>query len=87
MNYPEFETSFETRFQKHTDAYPHAVEYHRARLNQTIQYLLSSILERKKQQFTFHLCSIKFFIFCPTGCPTFPKLVDFIFIAFNQTSQ
>ena len=28
---------------------------------------------------TLHLCSIRFLIFCPTGCPTFPKLVDFIF--------
>ena len=46
MNYPEFETAFETRFQIHTNAYPHAVEYHRARFNQTIQYLLSSILEQ-----------------------------------------
>ncbi|MXV84491.1 class I SAM-dependent methyltransferase [Candidatus Poribacteria bacterium] len=46
MNYPEFETAFEAQFQKHTVSYPHAVEYHRARFNQTIQYLLSSILEQ-----------------------------------------
>ena len=46
MHYYEFETSFETHFQTHTDTYPHAVEYHRARFNQTIQYLLSSILEQ-----------------------------------------
>ena len=46
MNYPEFETTFEARLQTHTDAYPHAVEYHQARFNQTIQYLLSSILEQ-----------------------------------------
>ena len=46
MNYPEFETTFETRFQTHANLYPHAVEYHRARFNQTIQYLLSSILEQ-----------------------------------------
>ena len=46
MNYPEFDTMFEAQFQKHTDSYPHAVEYHRARFNQTIQYLLSSILEQ-----------------------------------------
>ena len=46
MNYPEFETAFEAQFQKHTNAYPHAVEYHQARFNQTIQYLLSSILEQ-----------------------------------------
>jgi len=46
MNYPEFGTAFEAQFQKHTVSYPHAVEYHRARFNQTIQYLLSSILEQ-----------------------------------------
>ena len=46
MNYSEFETTFETRFQTHTDVYPHAVEYHRARFHQTIQYLFSSILEQ-----------------------------------------
>lgn len=46
MNYPEFETTLETRFQKHTNAYPHAVEYHRARFEQTIQYLFSSVLEQ-----------------------------------------
>ena len=42
----EFETAFEARLQAHTDVYPHAVEYHRARFDQTIQYLLSSILEQ-----------------------------------------
>ncbi len=46
MHYHEFETAFEVQFQTHTDAYPHAVEYHRARFNQTIQYLLSSILKQ-----------------------------------------
>ena len=46
MNYPEFETAFEARLQTHTDTYPHAVEYHRARFDQTLQYLLSSILEQ-----------------------------------------
>ncbi|MCE2401477.1 methyltransferase domain-containing protein [Candidatus Poribacteria bacterium] len=46
MHYHEFETSFEVRLQAHTDAYPNAAEYHRARYNQTIQYLLSSILEQ-----------------------------------------
>ena len=46
MHYPEFETAFETRLQTHTDVYPHAVEYHRARFHQTIQYLLRSILEQ-----------------------------------------
>ena len=46
MHYPEFETTFEAQLQTHTDTYPHAVEYHRARFNQTIQYLFSSILEQ-----------------------------------------
>ena len=46
MYYHEFETAFEARLQTHTDIYPHAVEYHRARFDQTIQYLLSSILEQ-----------------------------------------
>ena len=46
MRYSEFETEFEARLQKHTDLYPHAVEYHRVRFDQTIQYLLSSILEQ-----------------------------------------
>ena len=46
MNYPEFETSFEAQFQIHTDSYPNAVGYYRARFDQTIQYLLSSILEQ-----------------------------------------
>ena len=46
MNYPEFETALEKRFQTHTNVYPHAVEYHRARFEQTIQYLFSSILEQ-----------------------------------------
>ena len=36
MHYPELATVFEARLQTHTDAYPHAVEYHRARFNQTI---------------------------------------------------
>ena len=46
MHYPEFEIAFEARLQAHTGLYPHAVEYHRARFDQTIQYLLSSILEQ-----------------------------------------
>lgn len=46
MHYLEFETAFEAQFQTHTNLYPHAVEYHRARFDQTIQYLLSSILEQ-----------------------------------------
>ncbi len=46
MNYPEFETSFDAQLQTHTGVYPHAVEYHRARFEQTLQYLFSSILEQ-----------------------------------------
>ena len=46
MHFPEFETAFKARLQTHTDLYPHAVEYHRACFDQTIQYLLSSILEQ-----------------------------------------
>ena len=46
MHYSEFETAFEARLQTHTDLYPRAVEYHRERFNQTIQYLLSSIIEQ-----------------------------------------
>ena len=46
MHYHEFETMFEARLQTQTDLYPHATEYHRARFDQTIQYLLSSILEQ-----------------------------------------
>ena len=46
MHYYKFETAFEGRLQTHTDLYPHAVAYHRARFDQTIQSLLSSILEQ-----------------------------------------
>lgn len=46
MHYQEFETTFEAQFQTYTNLYPHAVEYHRFRFDQTIQYLLSSILEQ-----------------------------------------
>ncbi len=46
MRYPEFETAFEAQLQTHTNLYPHAVAYHRARFEQTIQYLLTSILEQ-----------------------------------------
>ena len=45
MRYHEFETMFEVGLQTHTETYPHAVEYHRGRFNQTIQSLLSSIKE------------------------------------------
>jgi len=44
MRYPEFETAFEARLQTHKNLYPHAVEYHRTRFDQTLQYLFSSIL-------------------------------------------
>ena len=40
MHYPEFETAFEARLQTCTDLYPHAVAYHRARFDQTIQYFV-----------------------------------------------
>ena len=46
MHYHEFENMFEARLQTHTVSYPHAAEYYRARFDQTIQYLLSSILEQ-----------------------------------------
>ncbi len=46
MHYPEFETAFEGHLQTHKNLYPHAVAYHRARFEQTIQYLFSSILEQ-----------------------------------------
>ena len=46
MRYPEFEAAFETLLQTRTSAYPHAVGYHRSRFEQTIQYLLSSLLEQ-----------------------------------------
>ncbi len=46
MHYPEFETTLEAQFQTHIDTYPHSVKYYRARFDQTIQYLLSSILEQ-----------------------------------------
>ncbi len=46
MYYSEFKTTFEARLQTRANLYPHAVEYHRARFHQTIQYLLSSILEQ-----------------------------------------
>ena len=46
MHYHKFEDFFEARLQTRANLYPHAVEYHRARFHQTIQYLLSSILEQ-----------------------------------------
>lgn len=45
MRYPKFETAFKAHLQTRID-YPHAVEYHRVCFEQTIQYLLSSILEQ-----------------------------------------
>ena len=44
MLYHEFETTFEAQLQTHTDLYPHAVEYYRARFDQTIQYLSRNFL-------------------------------------------
>ena len=46
MLYADFERVFEARLQIHTDLYGNAVEYHRTRFRQTIQYLLRSILEQ-----------------------------------------
>ena len=46
MLYADFERAFEARLQTRANLYPHAVEYHRARFNQTIQYLLVSTLEQ-----------------------------------------
>ncbi len=46
MLYPDFERAFEARLQTRADAYSNAVEYHRVRFGQTIEYLLRSILEQ-----------------------------------------
>ena len=46
MLYEDFERAFEARLQTRADAYVNAVEYHRVRFVQTIQYLLRSILEQ-----------------------------------------
>ena len=46
MLYADFERAFEARLQTRANLYPHAVKYHRARFNQTIQYLLVSTLEQ-----------------------------------------
>ena len=46
MLYADFERAFEARLQTRTDVYVNAVEYHRVRFGQTIQYLLRSILEQ-----------------------------------------
>ena len=46
MLYGDFEEAFEARLQTRADAYVNAVEYHRVRFVQTIQYLLQSILEQ-----------------------------------------
>ena len=45
MLYADFERAFEARLQTRADAYVNAVEYHRVRFGQTIEYLLRSILE------------------------------------------
>ena len=46
MHYRKFKELFEARLQTRANLYPHAVEYPRVRFDQTIQYLLSSILEQ-----------------------------------------
>ena len=46
MLYADFERAFEARLQTRADLYVNAVEYHRVRFVQTIQYLLCSILEQ-----------------------------------------
>lgn len=46
MLYADFERVFEARLQTRADSYVNAVEYHRGRFVQTIQYLLHSILEQ-----------------------------------------
>ena len=46
MHYHEFEAVFASHLQTQVNLYPHAVEYHRFRFDQTIQYLLSSVLEQ-----------------------------------------
>ena len=46
MLYTDFERAFEARLQTRADAYSNAVEYHRVRFGQTIEYLLRSILEQ-----------------------------------------
>ena len=46
MLYADFERAFEARLQTRADAYVNAVEYHRVRFVQTIQYLFRSILEQ-----------------------------------------
>ncbi len=46
MLYPDFERAFEARLQTYADAYSNAVEYHRVRFGQTIEYLFRSILEQ-----------------------------------------
>ena len=46
MLYADFEKAFETQLQARADSYSNAVEYHRVRFGQTIEYLLRSILEQ-----------------------------------------
>ena len=46
MLYADFEQAFEARLQTRTELYVNAVEYHRVRFGQTIEYLLRSILEQ-----------------------------------------
>ena len=46
MLYTDFEKTLESRLRTKADLYPHAAEYHRVRLEQTIHHLLRSILEQ-----------------------------------------
>ncbi len=46
MLYTDFQKTFESRLGTRADLYPHAVEYHRVRFEQTIHHLLHSILKQ-----------------------------------------
>lgn len=46
MLYADFKRAFEAQLQTRADSYSNAVEYHRVRFGQTIQYLFRSILEQ-----------------------------------------
>lgn len=46
MLYTDFGKTLESRLGTHADLYPHAVEYHRVRFEQTIHHLLHSILKQ-----------------------------------------
>ena len=46
MLYTDFENTLESRLGTHADLYPHAVEYHRVRFEQTTHHLFHSILKQ-----------------------------------------